>query len=146
MHIAICSSIDFTPKIKECMEYLESNGHTVDIPFMSEKIIRGDISMDEFLKVKEKEGDIGYRKNSGINHITRHYNLIKECDAVLIINIEKKGIPGYIGGNTFLEMGFAHVLGKKIFVLNPLPIMPYSDELQEMNLTVIDNDLDLLFS
>ena len=46
---------------------------------------------------------------------------IAGADAILVINNEKNGIKNYIGGNTFLEMGFAHILGKKIYCLNSLP-------------------------
>ncbi|MBI3413315.1 MAG: hypothetical protein HY051_04505 [Candidatus Aenigmarchaeota archaeon] len=45
------------------------------------------------------------------------------------MNFDKKGIKNYIGGNTFLEMGFAHVLNKKIFIWNGVPSMPYTDEI-----------------
>ena len=41
-------------------------------------------------------------------------------------NYDKHGIKNYIGGNAFLEMGFAHVLGiKKFIYLNPIRKMPY---------------------
>jgi len=46
----------------------------------------------------------------------RYYEIIKECDAILVLNLEKNKIKNYIGGNTFLEMGFAHVLNKKIYL------------------------------
>jgi hypothetical protein len=32
---------------------------------------------------------------------------IRNSDAVLILNFDKPKNPGYIGGNTFLEMGIA---------------------------------------
>ena len=51
------------------------------------------------------------------------------------------GIPNYIGGNTFLEMGFAHVLNKKVFLLNNIPAMPYDDEIKDMQPIVLNGDL-----
>ena len=138
MNIVICSSIDFTMKIIEAYEFLLKKGHHVEIPHYSKKIINGDILMEDYLKIKEKHGDIELRKSSGQNLIKRHFDLINKSDAILVINIDKKGIKNYIGGNTFLEMGFAHVLGKKIFVYNDLPTMAYSDELKEMNTIVIN--------
>lgn len=33
-------------------------------------------------------------------------------DAILVLNYDKKGIKNYIGGNTLMEMGFAHVHDK----------------------------------
>jgi len=53
--------------------------------------------------------------------IRKHYQDILSCNAILVVNQDKNNIKNYIGGNTFLEMGFAFVLNKKIFVLNPLP-------------------------
>lgn len=64
------------------------------------------------------------------------------ADAILVAKYDKHGVANYIGGNTFLEMGFAHVLNQKIFVLNPLPDMPYySTEIVAMNPVVINGDL-----
>jgi predicted RNA-binding protein with PUA domain len=63
-------------------------------------------------------------------------------DAILILNLEKNGIKGYIGGNTFLEMGFAHVLNKKIFLLNPISEMGYEDEIVAMKPVILNGDLD----
>ena len=56
----------------------------------------------------------------------------------------QKGIAGYIGGNTFLEMGFAHVLGKPLYLLNHVPDVSYTDELEAMCPIVIDGQLDLI--
>lgn len=67
-----------------------------------------------------------------------HFNKIKEADAILVCNYDKNGIQNYIGANTFLEMGFAHCLGKKIYLVSPLPDMPYTnDELAAFDVEVI---------
>jgi len=66
---------------------------------------------------------------------------LKKPDAILVINYPKKGIEGYIGGNTFLEMGYAFGLKKKIFVLFPLPHMDYEAEMHAMEPMVLDGDL-----
>lgn len=64
------------------------------------------------------------------------------ADAVLAVNLDKHGIKNYIGGNTFLELGFAHVLNQKIFLLNPIPDMPYyKTEIVAMKPIVINGDL-----
>jgi uncharacterized membrane protein (UPF0127 family) len=44
-----------------------------------------------------------------------------KSDAVLVLNYDRKGIKNYIGGNTLMEIGFAHVLNKKIYLMNPIP-------------------------
>lgn len=70
--------------------------------------------------------------------------MIKESEAILVTNYDKKGVTGYIGGNVFLEMGFAHVLDKKIFLLNEVPDVSYVDEIRAMQPMVINNDLSLI--
>jgi hypothetical protein len=47
------------------------------------------------------------------------------ADAVLVLNYDKHGVRNYIGANTFLEMGFAHVLGQKIFLFDSPPENSY---------------------
>jgi hypothetical protein len=142
MRIALCSSIDFSQKIMEVKKELEKMGHETDIPFYTQKIMDEEVSIDEYLRIKEKSGDIEFRKKSGEDLIKRHFNNINKCDAILVLNFDKKGIKNYIGGNTFLEMGFAHVLNKKIFLYNDLPEMGYSNELKAMNSIVINGDLN----
>jgi len=66
---------------------------------------------------------------------------MKGADAVVVVNLEKKGIPSYIGGNTFLEMGFAHVLDKKIYLYNDIPDLSYTDEIQAMQPVALKGDL-----
>lgn len=55
MKIIICGSIDFTYKIKEIAEILLKQGHKVEIPFDSKKILDGEISLEDFLKTKKKK-------------------------------------------------------------------------------------------
>jgi hypothetical protein len=63
----------------------------------------------------------------------------------LVLNFDKNGIKNYIGANTFLEIWFAHVHHKKIFLLNDFPDQPYiHDEIHAMEPIVINNDLTLI--
>ena len=67
--------------------------------------------------------------------------MIGELNAVLVLNPDKKGIKNYIGGNTLIEMGFAYVLDKKIFLYNPIPEMSYTDEIKAMKPIILNKDL-----
>lgn len=81
------------------------------------------------------------------NHdaIREHYDVIANCDVVLILNIEKHNIPGYVGGNAFLEMGFAYILKKPIYLLNDIPAIPYyQTEIIAMKPTILHGDLSRL--
>jgi predicted RNA-binding protein with PUA domain len=146
MKIAICGSINFTPEIKKAKEELEKNGHEIFIPLTSERIINGELTMEDFLKEKEANGDKKFRESAQRkikdDVINLYYKKIKEMDAILILNLEKNETKGYIGGNTFLEMGFAHVLNRKIFLLNEIPEIGYKDEIVAMKPVILEGDLN----
>jgi hypothetical protein len=42
------------------------------------------------------------------------------------------------------SMNFAYVLCKKIFLLNPIPKINYSNEIESMKPVILDNDLNKL--
>jgi hypothetical protein len=139
MKIVICSSLDFTNEIKEIAKKLVQKGHEVVIPLTSKKILNGEITLEQIRKEKES-GEIVKRAIKD-NVIKYYFEKIKEADAILVLNFEKKGIQNYIGGNVFLEMGFAHVLGKKIFLLNDIPEVPYKNEIKIMQPIILKGDL-----
>ncbi|MCK9393825.1 MAG: hypothetical protein WCX30_01515 [Candidatus Paceibacterota bacterium] len=114
--IVICSSASFEKEIIEWKIKLEG---------MNFEVIKYPVKL---------QGDIttGYEKE-----FTDHYVSISKADVILTLNIEKRGIPGYIGPGVFAEMAFAiglnKSLGKNIDVyhINPIPeSLPYSEELR----------------
>ncbi|MCB9810954.1 MAG: hypothetical protein H6779_05055 [Candidatus Nomurabacteria bacterium] len=134
--IIICCSISVSGDVLPIKKDLEKMGFAVEIPFgVQQYIDNGYKHISETERMQNK---------IDMDLITRYYKRIQDSDYVLIINTEKGGKENYIGGNTFLEMGFAHVLGKPMFVLNPLPEVSYRDELEAMNLKVINGDLGLI--
>ena len=81
-------------------------------------------------------------KNKIDNDLIRDYfDKIKNSDAILVVNVEKNKIKSYIGGNSFLEMGFAHALNKEIFLLSDIPEMIYTDEIKAMQPIILKGDL-----
>ena len=142
MKIAICGSIAFSHEMIDISKKLTEMGHTTNIPKYTQKIRDGEITLDHFMSIKEKEGDLNFRKEVEEDLIKRYYRLIKEADAILVINHDKKGTPNYIGGNTLIELAFAHVFDKPIFLLNEIPKMHYSDEIVAMNPVVIHGNLE----
>lgn len=142
MKIVICASINITPKIKKVADELEKMGHEVEIPYMSQKILNNECSLEDFLKEKEKNGDKLFREQAEEDLIKRYYKSIQKTDAVLILNTERNGIENYVGGNTFLEMGFAHVLDKKIFLYNNIPEMIYKDEIEATKPIILNKNLN----
>lgn len=89
----------------------------------------------DLIKYPEKlTGDFlpGYEKE-----FTDHYKSIVQTDILFILNVEKKGIPGYIGPGVFAEIGFAVGLNRsldkniEIICLNHIPdSLAYSEELK----------------
>ncbi|OIP23592.1 hypothetical protein COX95_02070 [bacterium CG_4_10_14_0_2_um_filter_33_32] len=139
MKIAICGSLNFTYEIKKIADDLTMLGFDVSIPVSSEKILRGEFSLEEIKQEKEK----GYLHKRAIKYdsIRAYWKVIENSDAVLIANFDKNKIKNYIGGNSFLEMGFAHILNKKIFLLNEIPDMIYSDEIKSMQPIILNGEL-----
>ena len=139
MKIAICGSLNFTYEIKKVADDLKSLGFYVTIPISSEKILKKEFSLEE-IKEEKKNGKFSERAIK-FNSIRTYWKIIENSDAILVVNIEKNKIKNYIGGNSFLEMGFAHVLNKKIFILNDIPEMIYTDEIKAMQPIVLRGDL-----
>lgn len=79
------------------------------------------------------------KKQNG--YIKWYYDSIVSSDAILVLNFDKKGISNYIWWNTLMEIWFAHVNNKKIFLLNKVPDLSYSDEILAMYDDVLDWDL-----
>lgn len=125
----------FSLEMVNLKKELEKMGNDVIVPDFSEQY--------SALNREDIERESLYNK---IEHdlIRSYFNKIEKGDAVLVCNYSKNDIPNYIGGNSFLEIGFAHVLDKKIFLLNPIPQMGYTDEIEAMNPIIINGDLSLI--
>jgi hypothetical protein len=134
MKIGVSGSMQFTDKQIEVCEQLRKLGHE---PFMSSFADRYKGKSDEEiekLKLEDKYGDA--------DAIREYWKPLQDADALLVLNYDKHGIKNYVGGNAFLEIGFAYVLEKKIYFLNPLPDMPYyGTEIIAMKPIVINGDL-----
>jgi hypothetical protein len=142
MKVTICGSVNFSNEIIEISKKLTELGHETTIPTYTQKIMEGELTLEEFIKEKEEKGDFDLRKRSNEDLIKKYYHRIEVSDAILVVNVDKKKIANYIGGNAFLEIGFAYVQDKKIFLLNPIPDMHYKDEIVAMNPIIINSDLE----
>lgn len=133
MKIAICSSMVFSEKLIETKKLLEDFGHTAYISSFAPKYVGKNIKQKEKLTI--------FHKNNK-DAIRAFWKKIKKCDAILVLNYNRHGIKNYIGGNTLMEIGFAHVLGKKIFLLNPIPkIKYYQSEIEAVRPVIISGNL-----
>ena len=129
MKITICGSMLYLERLKEIEKSLLQSGHQVFMPI--------DFGVDYLTISNENYGQLKKEKNA----IKEHFEKIKKSDAILVCNFDKHGIKNYIGGNSFLEIGFAYILGKKIFLLNPIPKMHYEAEIIGMEPIILNGDL-----
>jgi predicted DNA-binding WGR domain protein len=106
----------FAEKMVQVKRQLEEIGHTVFISQFAEGYLGKAEQEKEKLAVHDKNENDAIRK---------FWEIIKKSDAILVLNYDRKGIKNYIGGNTLMEIGFAHVLNKKIFLMNPIPNIEY---------------------
>jgi hypothetical protein len=133
MRIVICTSMRFPKEIYSVRARLEEMGHQVLVPEPTETSDRSNESAHVAAR-RKIEGDL----------IRRHWTKIRKADAILVLNYDKDGIANNVGGNSFLEMGFAYVLRKRIFLLNPIPKMSYEAEMIAMQPMILYGDLGQL--
>ena len=116
--ITICASMSFWNDINIWKKKLAEDGYNV---IQYPKQFTGD-----FLPNYKKE-------------FTTHYKKMTQSDSILILNMKKNGVNGYIGAAVFAEIAFAIGLNRtspankkiNIYCLNPFPdSLPYSEELQ----------------
>lgn len=140
MKVTICGSMAFSREMIEVKKKLENRGWEVVLPEGIEDYVNDPVWQKRAAGWGTLEGA---KKKIEKDLINKHYREIVTSDAILVINKDKNGIKNYIGGNSFLEMGFAYVLGKKIYVLNPLPeeLPIFYQELVAMQPIVLDGDL-----
>ena len=125
MKIAISGNIYMLPDIIEAQEILEKKKHSV-VPIFE--------YLDQLEEIDEK------RKEK--NRLS-FFDKLKKCDALLVVNNTlKNGRKNYISGSSFLEMGFAHALGKKIFLLQGIPELSYKDEIMAMHPVILNGSLN----
>ena len=120
-------------KMLEVKEKMEKMGHSVICSkFVNEFIGKND---------EEKE-QIKLHQKYNLDAIREFWDDIQDVDAILALNLDRKGIKNYIGGNTFLELGFAYVLKKKIFLYNDIPeIHFYETEIKAMHPVILNGDI-----
>ncbi len=115
MKITLCGSMTFLDEIKALEERLVFQGYEVRRPEIVWK-------KDEALCPPEKKAEA----------IREHFAKIQWADAIAVINPEKKGTAGYIGGNTLMEMALAFHLEKEIYLMHDIPEVSYREEILGM--------------
>jgi len=132
MKITICGSASFVKHMAEAQAYLTNKGFEVFTPepLMTEDLYKEKYGKEELYKMKPL-------------WTKKHWGKIENSDAILILNKEKKGINGYFGSNTLMELSVAYYLGKKIFLLHAVQENhPHYEETIGLEAIVLGGDLD----
>ena len=116
-------------KMNEIKSRLETFGHSVISPALTQEEI--ETGADTFMDYVNAEGgvdkvlpdkDIWKIKEKSM---TAYKKNIDGADYILVCNFDKGEKKNRIGDNTFMEMGYAFFIGKKICVLQG---PPYGDD------------------
>jgi hypothetical protein len=144
--ITLCGSIAFYDEMLVVKAELEGLGYYVKLPPTEIKNEEGVfIPVQEYYTLRKAEtGRTGWIWDRKSEAITNHFEKIASSDAILVLNFEKNGIAGYVGGNTLMEIGIAFYLGKKIYFYEDLPEMSYTEELIGMHPIMLNHDLSFL--
>jgi len=134
MRIGIIGSMQFTERMLEIRDLLIELGHNAFMTDLHNALIGKTDEEKEIIKL--------YQKNN-MDAIREFWRAMQGADAVLVLNFDKNGIKNYIGGNTLMEIGFAHVLNQKIFLLNPIPDIPYyKTEIKAVKPVILNGDFN----
>lgn len=136
MHIFISGSMAFAQDMVKVKKELEELRHNVELPFETEL----HLEKPEF--VDSLEENLQYCIDNDV--ITKSFDSVAASDAILVLNLHRKGIKGYIGTSTLMEIAIAYYLKKKIFLFNPIPHFDevrWAHEISIMQPTIINGDV-----
>lgn len=136
MRIGVIGSMQYTERMIDLRDKLIALGHDAYVTTLASPFIGKTDDEKEKIKLDQKYN---------LDAIREFWNLMQGADAVLVANYDKHGIKHYIGGNTLMEIGFAHVLNQKIFLLNPIPDIPYyKSEIEAVKPIILNGKLSLI--
>ena len=136
MKIGVIGSMQYTEKMIDARDELIKRGHDAFVTNLASPLIGKTDEEKEVIKLHQKHN---------LNAIREFWKLMQGADAVLVMNFDKHGIQNYIGGNTLMEIGFAHVLNQRIFLYHPIPEMPYcKSEIEAVKPIIINEDFSLI--
>jgi hypothetical protein len=136
MRIAVIGSMKFADDMVKIKKQLDKLGHTAVIPLGTESHLKD----QEF--VENLDDNLKWCITNEI--MRKNFEQIADNDAVLVLNYKRNGIEGYIGISALMEMGVAHYLKKKIFLINHTPDYKnarWAHEVAIMQPTIIKGDL-----
>ncbi len=136
MRIGVVGSMQYTEKMIELRDKLIKLGHDAYVTNLASPFVGKSDDEKEQIKIHQK---------NNMDAIREFWNMMQGGDAILVANFDKNGVKNYIGGNTLMEIGFAHVLNQKVYLLNPIPEIPfYKSEIEAVKPLILNGDFTLL--
>jgi len=140
--ITICSSAAFFKEVLEFEKKLIDLGFNVLVPCTARQMKKEGNFNESDYKLWFKDNSLYKRKTFLMRD---HFKKVVTSDAILVVNLRKHEVDGYIGGNTLMEMALAFYLKKLIFILNQTPSDFFLyEEIVGMNPVILNGDLNLI--
>ncbi len=146
MKITICGSTAFILEMEAVAKQLEALGHEAQFPpvWFTDGGGKKWHTLDYYKFKKTKPFSNPEFLKNHTQRIRDHFGLVEWSDAILVTNYEKNSVADYIGPNTLMEMGLAFHLGKKIYLLNPVPDVAWKEEILGLRPVAINADLSAI--
>lgn len=140
--IVICASASFYLKVVEIHKQLKDLGFKVKVPLTVNKMVKsGDFKVGTYKTWMEKPEN--YKRKSYLTK--KHFNEVSKGDMVLVLNYNKNGKDGYIGGAVLSEMAIAFYLKKPIYILNKIDESSnFKEEIYGFQPMILNNNLNLI--
>ena len=137
--ITICASVSHYKQVIPIEQELKKLGFKVLVPDILRTMQKNNNFDVNFYKTwYENKND--YSKKTKL--MKAHFKKVLKGDAILIVNFEKRGMEGYIGGNVLMEITLAFHYKKPIYIYNLVSDkLPILEEIYAVQPTFLDGDL-----
>jgi hypothetical protein len=133
LRICICGSMTALSAMEAIAETLQGHGFRTVTPVPEEQRIDWDaLSREDAVAAKRP-------------YLDGYFEEIRNSQLVLIANLEKNGIPGYVGANALMEATCAYVLGIPVLFLNPIGKQGCQIEAQTIAAGILGGDIHNIF-
>jgi hypothetical protein len=131
-HVVICGSMSALAQMEDVAGHLRTAGYRVSTPAPEETGFDwNELSLEEAIVHKRM-------------FLTDYFETIRHGDAVLIFNVSKQGIEGYVGANTLMEAACGQALGKPVLYFQPIGDQSCRLEAAAVATAVLDGSIERL--
>lgn len=141
----------FYNEMQQLQTELTAKGHEVKIPLLDNELppeFGGGRTLAFGAHIEARGGTDAFPVGDPIWDfkavaINDHFSKVEWSDAILVVNHNKRGVEGYIGGNTLMEMALAFYLKKPIYMLSEVSSeLLYKQEVMGMKPILLNGDLN----